>query len=394
MVLEYLRSKHYDIPKHRKTKKPTTDEESLERLIRKHPGDLVLPKILEARRLQKGKGYFNDSHLGRDGRLHPEYTRHPETLRPSSRRPNLFNIPQGRKDAEALVAQAIRETIVASPGYVLIERDYKAQESLLTGWFAQDEQYMRMARLGIYTFFLAHSMGQPIDMSLPDGEILKITKPLKANHPFEYTLWKIIILAKGYGEGEHALAKHLEPFFWEPAKAKAIQDQKSMEWAAREMIKLAQKAAIEYSDIYNKLAPKVVEWQKDTRMRAHKERKLTNPYGYTRTWFDVFSKNKMGEWKLGSEANKVLAFLPQSTGAGILTEALLELDDRTKDDNDFHLLIPLYDSITAEAKIEKASEYQRLLQDVMEAPLKALDGLSIQTEGKIGHSWGAMKDCP
>lgn len=395
MVLDYLKHKGYDIPKHRKTRKPTADEEALEKLLRKHPDDVVLPKVLEARRIQKGKGYFNDSHLGRDGRLHPEYTRHPETLRPSSRRPNLFNIPQGRKDAEALVAQAIRDTIEASPGFTLIERDYKAEESLLVGFFAGDENYMRMARLGIYTFFLARQLGQPIDMALPDAEIAKLLKPIKAAHPFEYALWKVIILAKGYGEGFYALAKQLEPFFWEQAKAEAIAKSKSMTWAASYMQSLAKEAARDYSAIYEREAPKVVKWQHDTRMRAHKERKLVNPYGYSRQWFDVFSKRRDGTWGPGSEANKVLAFLPQSTGAGILTEACLELDQRYGENPDFHMLIPLYDSITAECKATHKDPlmWQARMKEVMEAPIPALGGLVITTEGKWGHSWGSMTDC-
>lgn len=648
MVLEYLKVKGYDIPKHRKTRKPTADEEALEKLLRKHPDDPVLPKVLEARRIQKGKGYFNDSHLGRDGRLHPEYTRHPETLRPSSRRPNLFNIPQGRKDAEALVAQAIRDTIEASPGFVLIERDYKAEESLLVGFFAGDENYMRMARLGIYTFFLARQLGQTIDMSLPDAEIAKLLKPIKAAHPFEYALWKVIILAKGYGEGFYALAKQLEPFFWEQAKADALAKGKTMVWAANHMQALAKEAARDYSAIYEREAPKVVKWQHDTRMRAHKERKLVNPYGYcvspetkiltgdlnwvradclktgdsllafdenaaeghrarqyrlgtveaaspdiaevaevtlsngdkitttlehpwlvtqfpsgkgpyvwtetrhlrvgqralkalpvwhfndtrdagwlagffdgegswshsgtggpksspsiltaaqlpgptmmraskylqkfafkhsigfredpdrcghilvnggfsehlrflgsirphrllakmgtrplgevracedvrvesikflgrgpivrlqtstrtyfaegyamhnSRQWFDVFSKRRDGTWGPGSEANKVLAFLPQSTGAGILTEACLELDKRYRDHVDFQMLIPLYDSITAECRAGYDAMWQARMREVMEAPIPALGGLVITTEGKTGLSWGSMAEC-
>jgi DNA polymerase I-like protein with 3'-5' exonuclease and polymerase domains len=405
-VLEYMRSKGYEIPKHRKTKKPTTDEDSLEKILRKHPEDPVLPKVLEGRRLQKGMGYLADTYLGRDGRLHPEYTRHPETLRVSSRRPNLQNIPQGRKAAERMVAEAIRSSIIASPGFTLMERDYRAEEALLLGYFAEDESYMRLARLGLYSYFVGIKVGRTVDLTLPDADVKKQLNAIKKDFPVIYPIMKKTILARGYGEGVYAIARDLEPFFWDEAKELALTEAAKRRWwtpeiaadpfmeakvvsiAVNIMVDLAKTAANDYVKIYESAAPKVVAWQESTRRRAHKERKLTNPYGYVRQFFDVYRK----DGSLGSEANKALAFLPQSTGSGILTEDLIEIDKLTAGDPDFYLLVPVHDAALAEAKIEATEHYSALMRSIMEAPKAALGGLKIETEAKVGQNWGLMKE--
>jgi DNA polymerase I-like protein with 3'-5' exonuclease and polymerase domains len=156
---------------------------------------------------------------------------------------------------------------------------------------------------------------------------------------------------------------------------------------------LAKSAAIDFKASFEKAAPKVIAWQSKIRDQAHKERKLTNAFGYSRSWYDVYTK-KDGVWKLGSEANKVLAFLPQSTGAGILCECIYEIDKALGDDPNFHMLIPEHDALLAEAHQEQAlPQYMPVMRSIMEAPIPALGGLTIETEGEIGPTWLDMVGC-
>lgn len=410
LVLEYCRSKNFNIPKHRKTKKPTTDDSALERLIQKNPVDPVLPLIREARAIGKAKGYLSDAFVGNDLRFHSEFTFHPETSRLSSRRPNLTNQPNPDRmqGAEARAAKKIRGTIQASPGMLLLERDYKSEESLLLGYFAEDPTYMRLSRLGNYSYFTSLKVGKPVDLNRPDSEVLKDLDKIKKEHSFDRQLFKVIILALGYGEGTYAMARHLEPFFIEKAKVAALVDAQTKRWwkdvkgepfhdprvtslVAEIAFGMAKNAAEDYRKIYLTAAPKVAQWQEHTRNRAHKEKRLTNPFGMSLDFFEVYKKQG-AQWVLGSEANKALAYLPQSTGAGILKEALLTLDKETSGDPDFHMLVPVHDAILCECLESKVDHYSLLMKQIMEAPIKVLNGLVIETEAKVGRAWSWEND--
>lgn len=415
-VMAYCLSKGYPIPKHRKTKNPTVANEALEKILRKYPTDPVLPLVLACRDLQKADAYLSDAYVGKDGRFHPEISQDTETLRFNSKRPNIMNqmkpekfkgTSDPRKQAKMVIAEEIIGSIEASPGMILIERDYKAQESLLLGFFADDPNYMRMARLGIYSFFLSKKFNKEVDLSQPDAVVKKALSAIKAEYPFEYPIMKKTILARGYGEGVPAIAKDLEPYFVDAAKQAALEEARKKAYWTKTLeenpfldprvvgmvfdfaFSLAKQAAQEYVEVYEKAAPKVVAFQHSIRERAHKERKLVNPFGYPRYFYDVFTKRN-GKYVLGSEANKALAFLPQSTGAAILKECMIALDERN--DPDLFMLIPEHDKAVCECPIEKADHYLQIMKDVMEAPIKELNGLVIETEGKKGLNWGEMQD--
>lgn len=409
-VLKYLKHKKYPIPINRKTKKPTTGEEALEKILRKHPTDLVIPKILTARRLQKADAYLSDTYVGLDGRFHPEFTRHPETLRFSSRRPNIQNQPKGKKDAEALIAEAILSSIIADAGNVLIERDYKAEEALLLGYYAQDDLYMRAARLGIYSWLLGPKLGKPVDLNRPDKEVLADLNAIKYGHPFLYSVYKTCTLGVGYGMGVKSLATRLEPYYVDEAKeialaeaqkkrwwkdinpAKPFDDARVVELTFNLTSELAKAAALDFQKSFESAAPKVVEFQSRIRDQAHRERKLTNAFGYTRHFYDVFTKRD-GKWVLGSEAEKVLAFLPQSTGAGIMSECLISVDEIFGSDPDFNPCITEHDKIVCEVSEANWQNYQAALKQIMDGPIHALGNLEIETEGKWGYSWAEMESC-
>lgn len=88
-VKAYCEHKGYKIPRDRKTRKPTTGKDGLATMIRQHPGEEVLPLVLEARHLRKAQGYLADERLGQDGKFHPTYTFAPDTGRLASINPLL-----------------------------------------------------------------------------------------------------------------------------------------------------------------------------------------------------------------------------------------------------------------------------------------------------------------
>lgn len=281
-----------------------------------------------------------------------------------------MNVPQGRAGGlEGLIAGLIRSTIVADPGKVLLEFDWKAQEAVLTGWFAGDEDYIRLSMLdshGYYTsYILAHKGIIEKPFRLDDPDLENKLAWLKKNYEGWRALGKQVNLATSYGMGADHLASRV-------------------------------KCSREDADVFLKLkedmAPKVAKWKKETQQRAHKEGKLTNPFGYTRAFFSVFEKRKDGTWRLGKEANEALAFLPQSTGAGMLRSSLVALFQLLDKKGLAELLVPVHDSILMQAPKEKVEEVISITNSVMRQGWLELNGFSISTSVKMGSNWSNLKE--
>src|SRR5581483_6706698 len=98
----------------------------------------------------------------------------PATGRLSSENPNMQNIPK-----EGPLAAKFKSLIHATPGHVLIKRDYSGIDAVLTGYFAHDPEYMRLALLGVHTFRCAQFKGEAPGLDLSDAELGKCLKQLK-----------------------------------------------------------------------------------------------------------------------------------------------------------------------------------------------------------------------
>lgn len=384
-VKDYCKFKDYKLPKDRKTKKPTTGKNAIGDLIRSHPSDEVLPLILEARHLRKAQGYLSDERLGRDGKFHPTYTFSPDTGRLASINPNFQNQPKHGVDEE--LAAAIRETIVPSPGMVLVELDWKAIEAVLTGWFADDPDFIRLSLLDSHSFLAWHALWELqvewgvkgiTEPPLIDDKDLEaklkwfkktwadFVPPIAGSTFSVRDLLKRVNHAGSYGMGP----KHLS-----------------------ELLKISMAMAAKLMEIKAKAAPKVGAWQDEIRLQAHTQGYLENPFGYRRYFWGVYEKKKDGKLRVGEEANKALAFLPQSTAAGMLREALVSVEDLRANefDGEFFPLVPIHDAILLEVKAERAIEVARRVKEIMQAPWPQLNGLSIEVDIQMGYNWAEMK---
>lgn len=363
-VKKYCASKGYAIPKHRKTKKPTVNEESLRAMLKYHPTDPVLPLVLEARALNKAAGFLADTYVGRDGKFHPTYTFHPDTGRLASRSPNVMQQPNPSrlKGAKEELAEAVRRTIIPSEGCVLVEADWKNVEAVLTGHFAGDPDYIRLSLLGGHSYLGLHIAGNPPDPGLPDDVLRTIFDKFKKESP-AYPRAKQVNLASSYGMG----VKHMS-----------------------EVLGVSITEARRLMRIKEDMAPRVKQWIRDTRLRAHKERMLVNPFGYVSPYFfDVLRKKDNGEMGLGDQANQVLAFLPQSTGASMLRECIL-LFDTAIDWEECRLLIPIHDSFLFEVREDRVEWWLPIIRDIMTREWPELGGRRMGVDIKQGVSWGEM----
>jgi len=368
-VLEYLRYKGYKIPKDRVTRKETTGKDSLLRIIKDNPMDPMLRLCLEARHLSKAIGYLDDSRIGRDGRFHPTYTFAPDTGRLASINPNFQNQPKHGVDEE--LANAIRQTIVPSRGHLLVELDWKAIEAVLTGWFAGDAGFQRLSLLDSHSYLgwciLHRREGEDVGAppNLNDPRLGDLLAGFKKAHPKFREIAKKVNHATSYGMGPKHLSEVLECKIPEAVKLIAIKDES---------------------------APLVAEWKKTIQRQAHKEGFLENPFGYRRYFFEVYKKDQRGQWVLGGEARKALAFLPQSTAAGMLRATLAALPGLRGYGNQWHPLIPIHDAIVLEVPQGSVREFVPSVQELMEREWAELGGLSIKVDVKVGSNWALMKD--
>ncbi len=367
-VMKYLKHRGYKIPKDRKTRKETTSKESLTQLSRWYPHDRTLERVVHARHLAKAIGYLDDSRLGRDGKFHPTYTFAPDTGRLASINPNFQNQPKHGVDEE--LARAIRETVIPTPGLVLVELDWKAIEAVLTGFFAGDEGFMGLSLVDSHSFLGWHVAWRegkipapPPPMDAPD--LAGLLARFKQDFSHIRELAKKVNHATSYGMGPRHLA---------------------------DTLRISMARAQELMRIKDESAPKVAEWKNKVRLQAHNEGFLENPFGYRRYFTHVYIKDKYGQWKLGDEANKCLAFLPQSTAAGMLRDVVSRLPELPGYGESWHPLVPIHDALLLEVLQGEVPVVTSSVQALMEKKWDELNGLSIPVDIKYGSNWAAMRN--
>jgi DNA polymerase-1 len=377
-VKDYFRFMNYPIPKDRATKKPTSGEEAVLKLMEKHPEDPVLPLIWEAGKSQKNGSYLAETYLGKDGRFHTEFTYLPDTGRLSSRRPNLQNIPAGKMGTswEADLAKAIRSTMIPSPGMIFLEADWRGIEAALVAFFASDPDYARICAIDAHSYLTSFHVGAPADLGWADEALIQFLKEIKKKYPQEREICKRANHSDGYGIGLGHLA---------------------------EVLGTTKAGAQEMKDLRDKAFPKVAQWKKDVRRLAHLSGRLTNPFGYSRGFFEVyrpkydrqsgkplFDEKGNAIMVEGREANQALAFLPQSTAAAMMRDTLVRLGNHPMHGVLFWLLITIHDSILVECYPENAAKVRAILKSEMEISWVELNGLKVEVDLKEGTNWGEM----
>lgn len=389
----YQRSLKHQAVMNRREGKVTFDEDAIKKLIKMYPRDLLYPAILKHRELTKLLGTYigitnpvtgvvrGGMQIGRDGHIHPEVTHNPSTLRMACQNPNMQNLPRAKKEED--LQTIVRNLIVASPGHKLVELDFSAIEAVLVGYFAGLPDYIRLSKMGIHSYLASHVLGRPADLTWSDADLADYFKGIKGAKDQAtkdiYNGCKRAIHLSGYG-GTPRKMNQAEPEVFPTVKH-----------------------AEKMQGIYFDLFPAVRQWQLQCQLQADKDGFLRNPFGYIHRFYRVFSYAKEGgKWvrKQGDDQNKVLAFLPQSTAAGIIKEAMLRLFyDRFEEAGQF-LRLTVHDSLVADVPIELVETVMGVMEEEMTRPIPELklppsynlgEYLTIGVEGKVGDRWGLMK---
>ena len=420
-VMTYIRHRHHKPGKDKRTKKDSTNKDTIHRLA-KTTSDPFYPRLLDIRACDKVKNTYAigtmkklglvqgaepDPRSVKDGRLHAITTHKPSTGRISMQNPNLTNVVA---DKAASFTAGFREVLEAEKGSYLIEADFSGIEAVETGWFMGDPQYIRLAKLGVHSFVASHAIHRPADISWSDDDLRAYFKEIKASHPEEYDRSKRCVHGKNYGLTVRGMVLQFPETF-------------PTESVARKM-----------EEIYFSVAPKLPTWQAEVRDFAHKHHYLGgkidstgynptpgfHPFGYKHWYFNVISYkpikgvaprgalvvrmgNRNFQVVLGEDGKRCVAFFPQSTAAGVINEAILELFDPDQESfigEEFHGKTPLramiHDSLLLEVpahRVEQVIEKLRLAMErpIEEQPLPPEWGigshLTIGVEVKVGKNW-------
>lgn len=405
----------------RKTKNETSSDDTLKSLVTKYveskkASDVEAVEayrlIRECRAIDKVLGtYVKGWKPASDGLIHATPGIWGDMYRISWRKPNLAATVADKKEIQ--IAAGFRKCICVPEGQVIIESDWKGMEALLVGYFANDPDYMRLARLGVHDFMGHHMMKLPISMAMSDDELSDRFKWFKAKYPKQRDDAKHTIHGVGYGMTAFLMA---------------------------ELYEMTRTRAQQLIDLLFDLFPKVKQWQQATMQKAHDECKLVNAWGYRMPFWNVFAwqqkryerlrmlwvrfktdaramfakrdreavdaiaaKVSLGIeadaaiaslcYDLGDEAKSALAFLPRDTGAAMLKDTLLALRDEYGLDQRV-LRANAHDSILAICPRKQADEVAWQLKSTMELPQMRLGGLIIGAEVSLGMSWdkASMKE--
>ena len=154
--------------------------------------------------------------------------------------------------------------------------------------------------------------------------------------------------------------------------------------------------------IYFELFPDIRRWHKTVLAQADRDGFLRNPFGYVHRFSKIYDWEKVGgQWQKepGAEANKVIAFGPQSTAAGIIKEAMMRLFFTRFEEAGQFLRLLIHDELFCDVPESLVEAVDEVMLEEMEKPIPELPlpesfgmgpFLSIATEAKRGYRWGDM----
>lgn len=324
--------------------------------------------------------------------------------------------------------------ITADVSTRLLEVDFSGIEAVITGrclWahgFSAEgaKQYIRLARLGMHAAVTGLKVNKPVDLTAADPIVKANLDAIKKAYPLEYDTSKRTVHANNFGMSVFGMVEKFPEFF--PTL----------------------KAAEEFQTLYYALAPDLPKWHHALRRQARETGYLggithrpdgtggvssiwDHPYGYRHWFWDVLNYQPTNEFtarkwagdptrahrivymhgrpfKLqpGGDANRVIAFYPQSTAAGRLKEAEMDLfhpDSPTYIGDCYFgrtpLLGPIHDSLLLMIPNRIFDRVAEIVSQVMQRPSERLPipiewgwggFLPIGVSAKTGRNWAPKVD--
>lgn len=345
---DYIKHRGWKVPFNHKTKKDTTGEKFLKRIVQK-TGDPLLGGVLEWKKREKIVSTYTVWPLDNHDFVHPQLRLTPASGRLSCVRPNWQNIPK-----DGPIAAALRACIVARVGHLLVAADFTGLESFITGYLAGDELYMKLASKNIYVYVMAkYNRWNLPDIDDPTFDV--VTSRYKEEDKERYRKFKSIVLGIGYLAGPRTLYEANPGVFESIAEATQLRR------------------------FFMQTFPLIDQWQQAQIARAGKEKRLFNPWRYVRWFFDV----------PGSESAAAVAQEPQSIGAAIVKDDMLIFDQEPLVAP--WMVLQIHDELIWDVPEPDVPRARDLIHEVMSRPRQQLGGHGIMVKVKVGPNLRDLK---
>lgn len=351
-----------------KTKSPSMDKTHVAKLAKQFGGqhplyDAVLQYSQVAKTLSTYM-YTPDE----QGLIHTQYVNAPSTWRLASRNYNLQNV--GKRESN-LWAKKARRQIVARDGHIFVQADSTSIEAVVTGHLIGDATFVAVAKKSIHAYLCCQELGWPFT-----DETIKRTKD---EHKGLYNQFKTAVYLLLYGGDPYLMHMTNAPLFPKLADAQAIQQK-----------------------IF-RVMPALEQWQARVREQAKREGVLQSPWGYRHRFHDVYTFNRDAQGnirydeagkpklKLGQDAKRALAFIPQNCAGSFCRDTLLLIGA-----SPWAAYMPanvtVHDGYTLEVPEAMASAAADFLVEILTRPVVELGGLRIGCEVDMGYNWGDHAD--
>lgn len=386
---EYIKFRGYRMPTRFKDGKATTGMKELEKLGRQ-TGDRLFGLVMDLRAVAK----MGDAYAGKinpatgrpeggwvpqsDGRLRATFTFGPATWQLAAKSPNVLTTPKRRPG----LAKRFRECLEAPPGYRLIEFDFQSFHALTTALEAQDLVLSRLARLDIHSFVAGHLVAYPgmeTCLDLPDGDLKKFLKEVRAAHPKvrDYQA-KPAVHGTNFGQGYRRLYFEYSEHFASESEARRL------------------------LDLLRELFPKLFAWQSEVCLRAATSGYLKSRWGGIRWFWDAmrWQRSDRGKWERvpGRDAEKAKAFLPANDAHGMLRQKLIEMEQLGWDER-YGLINAIHDAVLFCCPEEFVEEAIANIRELLTSPVIELadpvmcpDGFVCGVDAAIGRNWAKMEE--
>ena len=321
---------------------PSTDADSLQKMVEEHP---IIEDLLRYREVEKLRGTYAEALpplIGDDGRIHATFKQTDTTTgRISSENPNLQNVPVRTADGREM-----RRAFIAEDGCGLLTADYSQIELRVLAHLTDDpgliEAFSRSADI--------HTTTAAMVFGVDENDV----------DPSQRRFAKVVNFGLAYGMEAYGLGQRLGV----PTEE------------AREIL-----------DNYFASFPSVKEFM-DTTVREAKQR------GYTTTIFgrrrqitelssDNFRIRQMGE-RMAQNAPV------QGSAADVFKLAMVELD-RALEDGGFRsrMILTVHDELVLEVPLDERERIEPLVRDVMESVCKLKVPLVVDLG--FGPTWADAK---
>ena len=363
---------HFD----RKTKKPTTDKEALQKLHKEYPpgkfsGDVV-KHIIDYQKFAKLASTYASMETDTDGRIRTSYGWVSTWRTSSSGSPFIFNLAKKQQAGGNLQnipvrseeGREIRKLFTADEGKILLASDLRQAEAMVVAWEAEDLKKMEL--------FMDGSIDVHWDYACDIFEIPKDTPYEAKEGKFRDRYTQTIHTHKEYRDLGKT-TRHATNYDEGWAKFQASLISFGFHLPAATCKKIL--GAAKDKDLM------LAEWKRKIREKLKADHFLISSIG----------EKRMCQARLNDDTYRAFyAFSPQNTVGRILQEAAQDVDDHFPY---IELLLNIHDEIIVQIYPNDLDRAIRDIRSCMERPL-LIHGreLTIPCDFKSGPNWGELKE--